>query len=533
MKIRILLYTILNLVILPSMAYDFEVDGIYYDSLSAKTCEVVSGGTMSEIIMIPRTVSFEGHVYNVVRICSDAFYGQAEVNTIHIPASVTSIGSEAFMHCKGLTTIYVEADNLAYSSYKGALYNKQRTKLIKVPIGKTEFNILGGVCEIDDDAFLECRSLRKVEIPSGVIRIGDNAFAGCDSLNEIEIPNSVEQIGEYAFAGCKSLTSLLFPNDLKKIGRSAVSFCTSLKTIKLPSRLETISDGLFNGCSNLKDITIPSGVTSIGAYSFAKCNSIKTIYIPNTVTSIGCNAFYGCSLLNSVEIPESVMSIGDQAFEYCHKIDTINITENVTEIGDQVFNGCKSLTYIGVEEDNTTYKSFHGTLFDHDLSRLIKVPALADRDSIPETLKHISPYAYFKCKGLTRVNIPESVSTIGEWAFTGCLSLDSVFMSTPLNLSETYLPLGTRTLYVTAGKKTDFESSPYYAGQYSLFKAIVEYGNSPVSIEQPSKIENATKKEATIYSLQGVRLSGNESILTKGVYIIDGKKVVVNNHRRN
>ena len=532
MLIRLLFVAIFNLVLLPSLAYDFEVDGIFYDTLSSKTCEVVRGDRYaSEVISIPRTVSFEGRVFDVVRVGSDAFYGQTEVKTIYIPASVTNIGSEAFMHCKKLTMIEVESDNLIYSTYQGALYNKQRTRLIKVPIGKTEFTIPSGILEIGDDAFHECRMLRMVEIPSGVIRIGANAFAGCDSLREIEIPNSVERIGEYAFAGCKAIMSLLFPNNLKEIGKGAVSFCTSLKTIKMPTGLDTISDGLFNGCTNLNDVIIPSGITTIGAYSFAQCDSLKAIYIPNTVISIGSNAFYGCSLLTSVELPESVMSIGNQAFEYCQRIDTINIPENVTEIGDQVFNGCKSLAYIDVREGNTAYRSFWGALYDHKLSRLIKVPSLTNSDSIPKSVKHICPYAYFKCGVLTRVSIPENVSTIGEWAFVGCASLDSVYMSTPLNLSETYLPLETRTLYVPKGKKTDFETSSYYAGQYSLFKTIVEYGNSPVSIYQPSVIGN-NSNEGTIYSLQGVRLAGNESILTKGVYIIDGKKVVVNNHIR-
>lgn len=508
------------------LAYDFEVDGIYYDSLSSRTCEVVRGdGYKKDNILIPKTVSFNGKDFEVIRIGSDAFYAQKAVKSIHIPTSVTAIGSEAFMHCKGLLSINVEAGNPVYSSHQGALYDKSGTCLIKVPIGKTEFSIPSSVTDICDDAFHLCRLLKIVRIPSSVTRIGGNAFAGCDSLREVEISGSVEYIGEYAFCGCKALTVLAIPNSVNSIGRNILSYCTSLKTVTLPSGIDLIPQGMFNGCTELKTVKIPDGITIIDDYAFAQCDSLQTISIPCTVTILGDNVFQNCSSLRSFEMPEGVTTVGNQVFEYCSKLETITLPSTLAHIGEKVFNGCKRLEKIEVSEDNIAYKSIKGVLFDHSLNSLIKCPSLITSDSIPPSVTQIRPYAYFKCNALSKVRIPESVKEIGEWSFVGCSSLDSVFMTRPVDLTETYLPDLTRTLYVPAGKKSDFENSCYYFKQYSLFKAIVEYGDATTSIIDNNILKNDAGG-ANFYTLQGVKMI-DKAPKKMGIYIVDGKKVIV------
>ena len=509
-------------------AYDFEVDGIYYDSLSLKTCEVVRGnGYLTERIIIPMTVKFAGNDYEVVRIGADAFYNQTAVKSVQIPASLTAIGSETFMHCYGLKSIEVDAGNPVYCSYEGALYNKERTRLIFVPAGKTEYKIPSGVNEINDDAFYLCKSLKELTIPNGLSRIGKNAFAGCDSLATIEIPNSIEYIGEYSFCGCKALTSLSIPISVKKIGRSAFSFCTSLKTVTFAMQpgISTIPEGLFNGCTSIVEVTIPHGITSLGDFSFSQCDSLKTIHIPNTVTNIGSNSFYNCHSLKKVEYPASIETIGSQAFEYCQKIDTISIPTKVNMIGQNAFNGCSRLSFINVSKDNLKFKSFFGALYDHQFNRLIKVPPMATSDSIPTTVAEISPYAFFQSAELTSVRFPARLTEIGTWAFVGCSSMDSVYMVNPINISGTYLPQNTRTLYVPIGKKTIFERSTYYLEQYSQFKAIMEYGETPTAI-LPQVLEELNEEKQVIYNLQGIRIGDSINSL-RGIYVINGKKFVL------
>ena len=527
MKKRLIIFAYIVGITISAKAYDFEVDGIYYDSLSAKTCEVVSGnGYFLECIKIPTTVSFAGNDYKVVRIGAGAFYNQTSVKSVHIPVSLTAIGSESFMHCYGLTSIEVDNGNPAYSSYEGALYDKSRSRLIFVPAGKTEYKILSGIKEISKDAFYLCKSLRKISIPNGVSHIGDNAFAGCDSLVSIDIPNSVEYIGEYAFCGCKSLTTLTVPSSVTMLGRSAFSFCTSLKAVAFTMGkvgIQSIPGHLFNGCTSLETVIIPMGITSLGDYSFAQCDSLRAIQIPSTVTTLGNNVFYNCHSLKNFEFPENIETIGSQAFEYCQQLDTIALPRTLNEIGENAFNGCRGLTYFRVSEDNIKYKSFKGKLYDYQMDRLIKVPAKATKDSIPSSVTHISAYAYFLCCFLDKVVVPEPLTDIGKWAFVGCSSLDSVYMSKPINLSETYLPQDTRVLFVPIGKKKDFEGSSYYSDQYSLFKAIKEYGDTP-TIMRLQMFEKKYKDKPVIYNLQGIRI-GDRKYLSKGIYVINGQKV--------
>ena len=510
-----------------SKAYDFMVDGIYYDLLSAKTCEVVKGeGYASECITIPKTVTFAGEDYEVVGIGADAFYNQTSIKTVYIPASISEIGIETFMHCYGLTSIVVDDLNPIYSSYEGALFNKSRSKLILVPSGKAEYSIPNNVKKIGENAFYLCKSLKRIFIPMGVTSIDANAFAGCDSLITIEIPNSVEHIGEYAFCGCKALTTIRIPNSVTEIGRFAFSYCTSLKAVFFAptSTIKGIPNGLFCGCTSLKSVTISSGIISLGDYSFSQCDSLRTIVIPNTVSSLGNDVFFYCQSLRKLELPESIETIGNHAFEYCQQLDTIALPKKVNKIGEGVFNGCRGLSYISVSLDNTKYKSYHGALYDNQMNCLIKVPALATSDSIPSTVTRISPYAYFLCDSLTKVIIPESVAEVGKWAFVECISLDSVYMIKPVDLSETYLPKDTRILYVPAGKKADFEGSCFYLEQYSQFKRIEEYGVTPTAITLQEKDETKIGTPV-IYSLLGVRIGGR-NYLSKGVYIVNGKKVV-------
>ena len=119
--------------------------------------------------------------------------------SITIPDSVTDIGYQAFLGCTSLTSIDVEASNTSFSSIDGVLYNKNKTKLICCPGGKTSITIPNSVTSIRELAFEMCTSLKSVTLPDNVTSIGYNAFSGCTSLTSITIPNSVTSIGSYAF----------------------------------------------------------------------------------------------------------------------------------------------------------------------------------------------------------------------------------------------------------------------------------------------------------------------------------------------
>ena len=161
---------------------------------------------------------------------------------------------------------------------------------------------------------------------------------------------------------------------------------------------------------------------------FYKKSSIKTVIIKNGVTSIGDWVFYNCSSLTSITIPNSVTSIGNWVFRDCTSLTSVAIPTSVTSIGDGVFYCCESLTSIEVSNNNENYSSTDGVLFNKNKSELITYPA-GKTDSeyaIPNSVTSIGSYAFFDCESLTSVTIPNSVTNIGVYAFYGCKSLTSV-----------------------------------------------------------------------------------------------------------
>ncbi|MBR4949879.1 MAG: leucine-rich repeat protein, partial [Clostridia bacterium] len=192
-----------------------------------------------------------------------------------------------------------------------------------------------------------------------------------------------------------------------------------------------IGEWTFSDCSNLTSITIPTSVTIIGDGAFSGCSNLTNITIPSSVKNIGDYAFYDCSNLSSITIPNSVTSIGDYTFEYCPNLTSITIPDSVTNIGDYAFYGCDSLTSIIVENNNDYYSSVDGVLFNKEMTELICFPAgKATSYAIPDSVTSIVDWAFGGCDGLTSITIPNSVTSIGEWTFSDCSNLTSITIPT-------------------------------------------------------------------------------------------------------
>ena len=236
-------------------------------------------------------------------------------------------------------------------------------------------------------------------IREGVKVIGDSAFQGCESLTSINIPNSVTTIGNRAFGVCSSLTSINIPNSVTTIGNWAFSDCSSLTSINIPNSVTTIENGAFSGCSSLTSINIPNSVTTIGDFAFNGCESLTSINIPNSVTTIGNWAFANCESLTSITIPSSVVTIIGNPFMLWH---------------GNLNNESKAFIY----EDNV--------LFNKNKTTLIAYRAKETNYTIPNSVTTIGNWAFNCCKSLTSINIPNSVTTIGNKAFIHCESLTSI-----------------------------------------------------------------------------------------------------------
>ncbi len=344
-------------------------------------------------------------------IAKDAFRFRVSLVNVNIPKGVTSIGDFAFAYCKSLTNINIPD---TVTSIEGWAFNGCDSL--------TSINIPPSLTTIENGTFSWCHSLRNINVPDIVTSIGDRAFEGCGSLTSINIPPSLTSIGNRAFYDCRFLTSINIPNGVTRIGDSTFTNCFYLKNINIPNSVTRIGDSAFFNCNSLKNINIPNSVTRIGDSAFFNCNSLKNINIPNGVTSIGDSAFFNCNSLKNINIPNGVTSIGDSVFVDCNSLISITIPSSVIAIGRNPFCGC----HADLKNESKSFIYEHHVLFNKDKTTIISYRAKEANYAIPNSVTSIGECAFSGCDSLTSINIPDSVTTIGNIAFRGCKSLKSI-----------------------------------------------------------------------------------------------------------
>ena len=424
----------------------------------------------------------------------------------------------------------------AYAFYGGKYYeNDCRFANLK------SVKIADSVTTVGKRAFCNCVSLAEIGFSSKLNAIGERAFSGCESLTEVALPQGLKSIGANAFSDCAGLTLRLSQESYAR--EYAVKNGLRHATLENPDKIAVASGSCgnslywilyeggelaFEGSGKMWDYSADSHHTTAPWYPYF--GQVASVTIPDGVTKIGAYAFYGLkyfeedyrfSKLSAVTIPNSVTEIGSCAFRNCASLTELTVSPYVTSIGTQAFADCSNLTLTVYKDQDgessvgrtyalknglrhtlygegravtacgecgyslywmlysdgklefegsgamrdysgNRYKTdapwslyrneiiavtipdgvtkigayaFYGALYyakDYRFSNLTSV-------RFPDSLKEIGSYAFAGCAGLTAPNVPDNVSSIGSYAFSGCAGLTSLHIPDNLKTIPSHL----------------------------------------------------------------------------------------------
>ena len=366
---------------------------------------------------------------NLKSIGKTCFQGCISLTGLFIPQSVESIGGGIFGDCDALQSVEIEDENNNFIFKDGILYDVKNGILVSAVNSLIPEKVIVDECTktIDYYAFADCNNLYEIEIPQGVVNIGEKAFARLDNLKNIDIPDSVTNITTLAFYRCNGLVSVQVPGSVTAIKNGTFRECNNLKKVILNEGITGIEQYAFSDCELLEEISIPGTVTTVGNSAFYRCKSLKNIEIPEGVTKIDGSAFVFCSSLEQIKLPQSLTSIGSGVFGDCTSLISIELPDNAI-ISSNTFKECKNLSDIVISDTNNNYIVKNGILYNKNMTRILCYPAgIKDTEFfVPDTVKTIGDFAFYGTKALESINIPDSVTNIGTDAFGECSGLKEV-----------------------------------------------------------------------------------------------------------
>lgn len=386
-------------------------------------------------------------------------------------------------------------------------------------------------------------------LPDTLTDIG-GSLSGFKNVTEITIPGSVK-VFNATLQYMKELRTLTFEEGVEEIASgSVVSGCKNLTTIHLPSSLQKLSGtGTFSGASALTDITLPEGIAITEGSTFSECTSLKSITLPASITTIPSYMFAGCSALERVTAKGTITAIGNSAFKSDTALTEIPDLSQVTSIGDRAFYGCSALETVDLHSVTTMeYGAFqgcdalsgeidlsnleeipgHAFCYDPNITSVITCPTLrsigdwafiwADIStiSLPETLKSIGTYTFYKASLSGTVALPDSLTQLGASAFSGCEKVEAIQIGSGLtdipkdafagctNLKtitvnnrreDVHIPEidGVTVTYTIPSLEATDDKVSNAEGALSLQQAVDQANGTPVTIEKDIRLDEPVR----------------------------------------
>lgn len=385
-------------------------------------------------------------------------------------------------------------------------------------------------------------------LPDTLTDIG-GSLSGFKNVTEITIPGSVK-VFNATLQYMKQLRTLTFEEGVEEIASgSVVSGCKNLTTIHLPSSLQKLSGtGTFSGASALTDITLPEGIAITEGSTFSECTSLKSITLPASITTIPSYMFAGCSALERVTAKGTITAIGNSAFKSDTALTEIPDLSQVTSIGDRAFYGCSALKTVDLHSVTTMeYGAFqgcdalsgeidlsnleeipgHAFCYDPNITSVITCPTLrsigdwafiwADIStiSLPETLKSIGTYTFYKASLSGTVALPDSLTQLGASAFSGCEKVEAIQIGSGLTdipkdafdgckpktitvnnrREDVHIPEidGVTVTYTIPSLTADNDKVSNAEGALSLQEAVDQANGTPVTIEKDIRLDEPVR----------------------------------------
>lgn len=483
---------------------------------------------------------------NTIKIIHDeAFLQCPNVKELTIPASVDSIGRAAFNAWDALEQVTIEdSPNVLHAGRGGvsvmsSMFSDQPL-LKKAYVGRNHICPTVGA-SMDYEINLFARShVEEITFGDYVTEIQKHELLGCKSLKKVNLSKNITSIGDIAFDGCELLSEIKIPDGVEEIGKRAFNDCFVMPDLKLPSKLRTIGQEAFRNCSALTSFTIPASVQSIGMIAFTGCIGVTSLKLEDSPDAIQlpCRVFDDFRNLTTLYIGRNYIAGYDWYGNFISNHPTLkkaSVSGYATEVQNQMFNGCKVLKDVRL-----------GAMITRIGIDAFSACDILEDINLPESLEEIGKSAFWRCYALKHARFPSSLKTIGETAFNDCSSIISIAIPPSVETIGSLAFNGTKMTSVSCFGPVPPVCDGWIFGGLSAANMILFY---PVGTRDAYKSavcwkeffdDNVEELDATginatmvdndqnignVYDLQGRRL--NHQIARKGLYIKDGKKIIV------